>query len=46
MNAYVTRRNEVELYDDGGNLLEVAGPFDDADDAEFAAERILRLAGE
>jgi hypothetical protein len=38
--------DEVEIYDDAGKLLEVAGPFDDSQDAEIAAERILRLAGE
>jgi hypothetical protein len=44
VTAYVTRDACVELYDDGGKLLEVAGPFDDLDDAELAAERILRVS--
>lgn len=44
-SAYVTRAAEVELYD-GGNLVDVAGPFDDVDDAELAAARILRTVEE
>lgn len=37
----------VELYDhDTGEQVDEAGPFDDHDDAFFAAERALELADE